>query len=325
MTWLVTGGAGYIGAHIVQAMRSEGKTVVVLDDLSTGHATRIDGVPLVHGSVLDYQLVEHTLRRHAVTGIVHLAAKKQVDESVRLPLYYYRENVEGLRRLLEAAIATDVEAIVFSSSAAVYGAPTESWVTEDTQCSPINPYGHTKLTGEWMVEAAAAAAGLRYANLRYFNVAGCSSPTLADLGGANIVPMVLRRLDAQQAPMIFGDSYPTQDGTCVRDYVHVADIASAHAAAANALAGGDIKALTANIGTGVGYSVREIVETLRVITGHESDAWAEPIVAPARAGDPPRVVAATDRIRDALGWRARHDVGQMLTSAWEGWVANRGR
>src|SRR4051794_28387143 len=235
MNWLVTGGAGYIGAHVVAAMCDAGQDVVVLDDLSTGNRDRLSGVPIVEGSVLDQAIVERTLREHAVTGVVHIAGKKQVEESVRRPLLYYRENVEGLRRLLEAATATGVESFVFSSSAAVYGAPDVDLVREDTGCRPVNPYGQTKLTGEHMVADVARAAGMRYAALRYFNVAGAGRPEHADREEANLVPMVFRRLSAGEAPVIFGDDFPTPDGTCIRDFVHVSDIASAHVAAARAL------------------------------------------------------------------------------------------
>jgi UDP-glucose 4-epimerase len=176
MTWLVTGGAGYIGAHVVDAMRAAGERVVVLDDLSTGVQKRLDDAPFVLGSVLDRPLVEDTMRTHSVRGVVHLAAKKQVEESVRRPLYYYEQNVEGLRRLLEAATATGVESVVFSSSAAVYGAPDEDQVGEDLDCRPVNPYGQTKLVGERLVSDVATATGLRYASLRYFNVAGSAAP-----------------------------------------------------------------------------------------------------------------------------------------------------
>src|SRR3712207_5747392 len=180
MTWLVTGGAGYIGAHVVAAMRDDGRDVVVVDDLTSGDPSRIEGVPLVVGSVLDQPLLERTMREHAVTGVVHIAAKKQVEESVRRPLFYYRENVEGLRTLLEAATAGGVTSFVFSSSAAVYGAPVVEVVDERTECRPVNPYGTTKLVGERMIEEVATATGLRYANLRYFNVAGAADPALAD-------------------------------------------------------------------------------------------------------------------------------------------------
>ncbi|RFU21291.1 UDP-glucose 4-epimerase GalE [Geodermatophilus marinus] len=319
MAWLVTGGAGYIGAHVVDAMRQAGEDVVVLDDLSTGDAARIPGVDLVVGSVGDAGLLTRLLAGRAVEGVVHVAAKKQVEESVRDPLLYYRENVAGLVTLLEAVTAAGVPSFVFSSSAAVYGAPDVDLVTEATDCRPVNPYGETKLVGERVVEALARATGLRYAHLRYFNVAGCARPELADRGRSNLVPMVFEQLVAGRPPRVFGDDHPTPDGTCVRDFVHVADVASAHVAVAQALRDGRTAALTANIGRGEGVSVREVVEIIRAVTGTADAPWAEPVVEPRRAGDPPRVVASADLLRDRLGWRARHDVEEMVRSAWAGW------
>jgi UDP-glucose 4-epimerase len=259
-----------------------------------------------------------------VHGIVHLAAKKQVEESVRLPLYYYRQNVEGLRVLLEAATAAGVASFVFSSSAAVYGSPRDELVREDTDCAPVNPYGTTKLVGEQMVADVAAATGLRYAALRYFNVAGAATPELADRGATNLVPMVFQRLTAGLPPLVFGDDHDTPDGTCIRDFVHVADIASAHVAAARGLDEGRLTALTANIGRGEGVSVREMVATIREVTGTAGMSWAEPEVRPRRAGDPARVVACADLLRDALGWESRWDVEDMVRSAWAGWTARNG-
>jgi UDP-glucose 4-epimerase len=320
MTWLVTGGAGYIGAHVVDAMRAAGERVVVLDDLSTGVQKRLDDAPFVLGSVLDRPLVEDTMRTHSVRGVVHLAAKKQVEESVRRPLYYYEQNVEGLRRLLEAATATGVESVVFSSSAAVYGAPDEDQVGEDLDCRPVNPYGQTKVVGERLVSDVATATGLRYASLRYFNVAGSAAPSMADTGESNLVPMVFRRLAERRAPLIFGADHPTPDGTCIRDFVHVSDIASAHVAAARGLADGRVTALTANIGRGDGVSVREMVDTIRDVTGTAGESWSEPVVVAARPGDPPRVVASAERIRAELGWEARWGVRDMVASAWAGWT-----
>jgi UDP-glucose 4-epimerase len=325
MTWLVTGGAGYIGAHVVDAMRAAGEAVVVLDDLSSGVSTRLQDVPLVVGSVGDRPVVERVLREHSVRGIVHLAAKKQVEESVRRPLYYYEQNVDALRQLLQVATDLGVESFVFSSSAAVYGAPDEDRVTESSDCRPVNPYGETKLIGEWMVAAVSRATGLRYANLRYFNVAGSDAPALADVGESNLVPMVFRRLANHEPPQIFGDDYPTPDGTCVRDFIHVADIASAHVSAAQALSSGRVTALTANIGTGTGVSVRDMVQTIREVTGTAPLAWSEPLVAAARPGDPPRVVASADRIRAELDWTAQRSVHDMVASAWEGWVSQQAR
>ncbi|MFG3048747.1 UDP-glucose 4-epimerase GalE [Streptomyces sp. NPDC048241] len=318
MSWLVTGGAGYIGAHVVRVMAESGESVVVYDDLSTGSADRVpSGVPLVVGSVLDQELLEQAMRDHSVTGVVHIAAKKQVGESVERPLHYYRENVTGLQTLLEAMKNTGVSRIVFSSSAAVYGMPDVDLVTEDTPCAPMSPYGETKLVGEWLIAAAARAHGMRAISLRYFNVAGAAAPELSDGGVFNLVPMVFERLEAGEAPRIFGDDYATPDGTCVRDYIHVQDIASAHQAAATRLKEApEGTSLTLNIGRGEGSSVREVVDRILKVTDHEDRT---PDVTPRRAGDPARVVASADRIREELGWTARLDLDDMIDSAWQGW------
>ncbi|MEU2559014.1 UDP-glucose 4-epimerase GalE [Streptomyces longispororuber] len=320
MTWLITGGAGYIGAHVVRAMTEAGERTVVYDDLSTGIAARVpDGVPLVTGSTLDADLLTRTLKEYGISGVVHLAAKKQVGESVEQPLRYYRENVDGLRVLLQAVTDAGVPSFVFSSSAAVYGMPdTENGlVTEDTPCLPISPYGETKLAGEWLTRATGRATGLRTACLRYFNVAGAAAPELADTGVFNIVPMVFEKLTEGAAPRIFGADYPTPDGTCVRDYIHIADIAEAHVAAARRLAevpeGTD---LTLNVGRGEGVSVREMVDLIADVTGKAVPAE----VTGRRAGDPARVVAAADRITAELGWTAERDVREMVESAWAGWL-----
>ncbi|MFF7339214.1 UDP-glucose 4-epimerase GalE [Streptomyces sp. NPDC008163] len=318
MTWMVTGGAGFIGAHVVRAMLAGGQRVVVFDDLSTGSADKVPaGVPLVTGTVLDREALDAAIREHGVTGVVHIAAKKQVGESVERPLHYYKENVTGLEVLLESMVAAGVGRLVFSSSAAVYGMPDVDLVTETTPCAPMSPYGETKLIGEWMIHAAAKAHGLRAASMRYFNVAGAASPELADAGVFNLVPMVFERLEAGEAPRIFGDDYDTPDGTCVRDYIHVEDIASAHLAAARRLeeaeAGTD---LTLNIGRGEGSSVREMVDRILKVTGNEG---APVEVSPRRPGDPARVIASADRIREELGWSARYGVDEMIESAWQGW------
>ncbi|MEU6317386.1 UDP-glucose 4-epimerase GalE [Streptomyces sp. NPDC047009] len=317
MTWLITGGAGYIGAHVVRAMTEAGERAVVYDDLSTGIAERVPAeVPLVVGSTLDGELLRRTLAEHPVAGVVHLAAKKQVGESVEAPLLYYRENVEGLRVLLEAVTAAGVPSFVFSSSAAVYGMPDLDLVTEETPCVPMSPYGETKLAGEWLVRATARATGLSAACLRYFNVAGAAAPELADVGVSNLIPMVFEKLTENAPPRIFGDDYPTPDGTCVRDYIHVADLAEAHVAAARALQASPGADLTLNIGRGEGVSVREMINRINAVTGYGTP----PAVTPRRPGDPARVVASADRIAGELGWTAKRDVEDMITSAWEGWV-----
>ncbi|MEV8430524.1 UDP-glucose 4-epimerase GalE [Streptomyces chartreusis] len=317
MSWLITGGAGYIGAHVVRAMTEAGERAVVYDDLSTGIADRVpDSVPLVVGSTLDRERVARAIAAHRITGVVHLAAKKQVGESVDLPLLYYRENVEGLRVLLEAVTAADVRSFVFSSSAAVYGMPDVDLVTEETPCAPMSPYGETKLAGEWLVRATGKATGLATASLRYFNVAGAATPELADTGVFNLVPMVFEKLTENAPPRIFGDDYPTPDGTCIRDYIHVVDLAEAHVAAARALQDSPGHGLTLNIGRGEGVSVREMIDRINAVTGYDRP----PTVTPRRPGDPARVVASADRIATELDWKAKHDVQDMIASAWAGWV-----
>ncbi|WP_225822948.1 UDP-glucose 4-epimerase GalE [Streptomyces naphthomycinicus] len=317
MTWLITGGAGYIGAHVVRAMTEAGERTVVYDDLSTGVAERVPAeVPLVRGSVLDADGVARALAGHEVTGVVHLAAKKQVGESVDRPLHYYRENVEGLRVLLEAVTRAAVPSFLFSSSAAVYGMPDVDLVTEETPCHPLSPYGETKLAGEWLVRATGRATGLATASLRYFNVAGAAAPDLADNGVSNLIPMIFERLGEGTAPRVFGDDYPTPDGTCVRDYIHVADLAEAHVTVARALRSSPGTALTLNIGRGEGVSVREMIDRVNAVTGYDRP----PTVTPRRPGDPARVVASAARIAAELGWHAKYDVQDMVVSAWEGWL-----
>lgn len=323
MTWLVTGGAGFIGAHVVHALRAAAESVVVLDDGSTGVPARIAGVPLVDGSVHDTALVTRTLREYAVTGVVHLAAKKQPGESVERPAYYYRENVGGLASLLEAMGEAGVESLVFSSSASVYGNPGVDVVHEDLDCRPESPYGETKLAGEWLVAAAGRTIPSRHISLRYFNVAGAGAPELADTGAFNLIPMVFERLDAGERPVIFGTDYPTADGTCIRDYVHVLDLADAHVAAARYLRGatGPV-AHTLNVGTGAGVSVAEMVATILEVTGY---ADRQPTLTGRRPGDPVVSIASAERIRRTLGWAARHDVKEMVASAWVGWRRYRDR
>ena len=315
MTWLVTGGAGYIGAHVVRALVQDDAGVVVLDDLSTGDDSRVEpGAVFVQGSVADRELVRSTVRDHGVTGVVHIAAKKQVGESMADPLLYYRENVEGLVALLDSCRTGGVDKVVFSSSAATYGLPDVDLVTEDTPGVPLSPYGESKLIGEWMLRHCERAYGMRTMNLRYFNVAGAATPELGDTGVFNLIPMVFERLQAGERPRVFGGDYPTPDGTCVRDYVHVADIAAAHLAAARALEDGAVGA-TYNIGRGEGSSVRDVLAVVAEVTGLDTT----PDVVERRPGDPARIVAAVDRIRDGLGFSASHDLRAMVESAWAGW------
>ncbi|MFJ8028085.1 UDP-glucose 4-epimerase GalE [Streptomyces sp. NPDC096311] len=322
MTWLITGGAGYIGAHVARAMAEAGERVVALDDLSAGVPHRLpESIPLVQGSSLDGDLLKRVLAEHAVTGVVHLAARKQVGESVAQPTRYYQENVGGLATLLEAVAGAGVKRFVFSSSAAVYGNPDVDLITEDTPCAPMSPYGETKLAGEWLVRAAGRAHGIATVCLRYFNVAGAATPELADTGVFNVIPMVFDRLTRDEAPRIFGDDYPTPDGTCVRDYIHVADLAEAHLAAARRLAGGATGDLTANIGRGEGVSVRELL----TLIGEVSGDTRRPVVEPRRPGDAPRAVASAGLAARELDWSARRGVPEMVESAWQGWVLHHPR
>ncbi|MFD9716379.1 UDP-glucose 4-epimerase GalE [Streptomyces sp. NPDC059076] len=317
MSWLITGGAGYIGAHVTRAMLGAGERVVILDDVSSGMVERLPReVPLVRGSVLDREVVDHTIATHDVTGVVHLAAKKQVGQSVEQPLHYYQENIHGLTVLLDAVVKAGVQRFLFSSSAAVYGVPELDLIPESAPCVPINPYGETKLAGEWLVRATGKAHGLSTACLRYFNVAGTATPELADTGVFNIIPMFFDRITRGEAPRIFGDDYPTPDGTCIRDYIHVADLANAHLTVARRLAEGDVHGdLTVNIGRGVGVSVRELADLVAEVTGYTG----EPVVEPRRPGDAAKAVASVGLIGDELGWSASHGVPEMVESAWAGW------
>jgi UDP-glucose 4-epimerase len=316
---MVTGGAGYIGAHIVKSLKESGHVVVAFDDLSTGEGRKVPSdVPLVEASVLDAPAVEKAIREHDVTGVVHMAAKKAVGESVERPLYYYRENVDGLLSLLEAMDATGVKKMVYSSSAATFGMPdSDDPLTEDYICQPINPYGETKLIGEWLMRDVATAIGLDWISLRYFNVAGAGGPDLGDTGVFNLIPMVFRALSQGKNPQVFGSDYPTPDGSCIRDYIHVTDLADAHVASVNRLEQGSAKEIY-NVGRGEGVSVIEVMDAVRAATGI---AFTYDL-APRRAGDPARLVASADKIRGELSWTASLDLAAMVTSAWEAWQAN---
>ena len=261
-TWLVTGGAGYIGSHVVRVLLSSGRGVVVLDDFSSGLERKVpEGVPVVRTSVADRDAVRSALIGHRVDGVIHLAAKKAAGESVHIPLHYYRENVGGMLALLEAMSDAGVRRLVYSSSAAVYGTPLTNPIGEHAPLKPESPYGETKVVGEWMARDEGVANGLSWVALRYFNVAGSGSDDLGDNSVNNLVPMVFRALDFGERPKIFGDDYPTPDGTGVRDYVHVVDLARGHVAAVNRLMA-PAKAAghqPINLGSGRGYSVLEAI------------------------------------------------------------------
>ena len=305
---LVTGGAGYIGSHTVRQLVERGEHVVVLDNLSTGYRSAVLDAPLIVGDTSDRELVARVLRDHAVDTVLHFAAHTIVPESVSDPLKYYRNNTCATRNLLEQCAAAGVRRFVFSSTAAVYGIPAAGLAREDSPTVPINPYGTSKLMSEWMLrDLAAASSKLRYVVLRYFNVAG------SDPGGrighsapaATLLVKVACQVAAGVRPSlsIFGTDYPTPDGTGVRDYIHVEDLASAHLGALDYLDRGGTST-TLNCGYGHGYSVREVVKMVEKVNGGRTLPVVE---SPRRAGDPPSLVARAERVREVLGWTPRFD------------------
>ena len=312
MRVLVTGGSGYIGSHICRLLAARGDHPVIVDDFVFGLRHRIGGMPqheLDVASAGASLKLARLMRDERIDSVIHLAARKQVGESVARPLWYHRQNLGGLTAVLEAMVATGLRDLVFSSSAAVYG-DAHGVVSEDSPTVPVNAYGETKLAGEWLAADVALAEGLRVTSLRYFNVAGTGWPDLADTAVLNLVPMVLEAIDAGRAPLIFGDDYATADGTCVRDFVHVHDLAEAHLAVLDALHAQPEPHRLYNVGTGVGASVREVVEGIR---RRLPDAPLA-VTRPRRPGDPAAVVADVTRIADELGWRARHNLDDILDS-----------
>jgi UDP-glucose 4-epimerase len=305
---LVTGGAGYIGSHTVRQLIERGERVVVLDNLSSGYRSAVLGAPLVVGDTGDRELVARVLDEHHVDTVLHFAAHTIVPESVSDPLKYYRNNTCATRNLLEQCAAAGVSRFVFSSTAAVYGIPAGGRASEESPTSPINPYGTSKLMSEWMLrDLAAASSTLRYVALRYFNVAGSdpggrighSAPT------ATLLVKVACQVAAGARPSlsIFGTDYPTPDGTGVRDYIHVEDLAAAHLSALDYLARGGTST-TLNCGYGHGFSVREVIQMVERVNGGKRLSVVE---SPRRAGDPPSLVADAQRIREVLGWSPRFD------------------
>ncbi|GAA3908317.1 UDP-glucose 4-epimerase GalE [Microbacterium invictum] len=319
MSWLVTGGAGYIGAHIVRALATAGIDPVVIDDLSSGHAEFVPaGIPFVQGTILDRDLLAATMREHGVEGVIHVAGFKYAGVSVQRPLHTYAQNVEGTRVVLEAMADAGVTNIVFSSSAAVYGTPDVDLVTEDLPKRPASPYGESKLIGEWLIrDQAIATAGtdapLRHTSLRYFNVVGSSDPAVYDTSPHNLFPLVFEALIAGKTPKIFGDDYDTEDGTNVRDYVHVGDIAAAHVVAAQRLTSGDPIEPAYNLGSQNGLSVKQIMDAMVRATGIQFT----PEIGPRRPGDPDRIVATGDLAARDLDWQNRYTVDEMVRSGWE--------
>ena len=309
----MTGGAGYIGAHVVREFLAADIPVTVLDNLSSGQLGFIPGhVSFTRGTVLDGALLERIFDEHDVTGVVHLAGFKYAGVSVQRPLHTYEQNVDGTTVLLAAMQDRGVQKMVFSSSAAVYGTPDVDLVTEETPKAPQSPYGESKLIGEWLLRDQQIAADLRHTSLRYFNVVGSGHPEIYDTSPHNLFPLVFDALLDGRTPQINGNDYPTPDGTNVRDYVHVSDIAAAHVAAARRLDAGEPIEVAYNLGSGSGVSVAEIMSAVARVTGIPFEA----AIAARRAGDPPRIVASGDLAARDLDWRMRHTLDDMVASAW---------
>lgn len=312
MNVLVTGGAGYIGSHVVRLLTDSGNYVVSVDDLSTGINDRLDcdSVNMLLEAEDSAEKLTKLLLEKNIDAVIHFAARKQVGESVEKPEFYFQSNIGGLANLLTAMRNADVKKLVFSSSAAVYGMPDVEKVSETDKTEPINPYGQTKLVGEWMIENA-SVWGLSAVSLRYFNVAGAGWEDLADKQALNLIPIILDRIANGQSVEVFGDDYPTEDGSCIRDYIHVLDLANAHIDAIEHLEkpGNQVY----NVGTGEGSSVFEVVQEIKKVSGLEFDVK----ISPRRPGDPPKLVASNDKISQDFNWEARHGLAEIVSSAWQ--------
>ncbi len=310
----MTGGAGYIGSHVVRHLLGADIGVVVLDDLSSGRRGFVpDGVPFVEASLLDTDAITRALTDHRVLGVIHIAGFKFAGISVEKPLHTYEQNVIATMSLLEAMDATGVGHVVFSSSSSVYGNAASGLVTEDNPFSPTSPYGESKVIGEWLLRNQGVARGLNHTSLRYFNVVGSGHKELPDVSPYNLFSMVFAGLERNEVPVIFGNDYDTPDGTCVRDYIHVSDLAAAHVAAATRMAEGHSIEPAYNLGSGDGTSVAEMMSAIARVTGNDFT----PEVGPRRAGDPARVVASGDLAARDLGWAMTYSLDEMISSALE--------
>jgi UDP-glucose 4-epimerase len=320
MTVLVTGGAGYIGSHMVQALVESGENVVVIDNLSTGFSTFLpQGVALLIGDAADEHLVEGVISAHGVESIIHFAGSVVVPDSMRDPLAYYRNNTMTTRSLLNAAVKSGIGRFIFSSTAAVYGNPDQVPVTESAPTRPLSPYGSSKLMAEIMLHDTATAHGMNYVALRYFNVAGADPQArigLATVGATHLLKIAVEAATGQRAKIdVFGTDYPTPDGSCVRDFIHVSDLAQAHRAALSYLRGGG-RSVTLNCGYGRGYSVLETIEAVRRVSGRNFAVQ----YGPRRPGDIMTMIADTSRIRSTLDWSPQYDDLETIAAhalAWE--------
>jgi UDP-glucose 4-epimerase len=316
MSVLVTGGAGYIGSHVARLLTEAGTEVIVVDDLSTGKQSRVSGLISYQMDLSDESLVQdlnQLLTKHEVDSVIHLAALKEVGASVENPEEYFNKNLGGQANLLLAMRGAGVKKLVFSSSAAAYGMPDVDLVSEEEVASPINPYGQTKLIGEWMAANAEASWGLRYVNLRYFNAAGAGWDDLADTQVLNLIPIVFEAINQNNKPKVYGADYNTPDGSCIRDYVHVLDLAQAHIQALEYLDSNQRDFNTFNVGTGTGSSVLEVIQQIQKTTGINFEYE----VVARRAGDPARLIADASRIEASMGWKAQNSLVEIIESAWK--------
>jgi UDP-glucose 4-epimerase len=316
MSVLVTGGAGYIGSHVARLLTEAGTEVIVVDDLSTGKESRVSGLTSYRIDLAEPSAVvtlEELMTKHKVDSVIHLAALKQVGASVENPEEYFNKNLGGQANLLLAMRGAGVKKLVFSSSAAAYGIPDVDLVSEDETASPINPYGQTKLIGEWMAANAETSWGLAHVNLRYFNVAGAGWDDLADTEVLNLIPIFFEAINQNNRPKVYGADYNTPDGSCIRDYVHVLDLAQAHIQALDYLEKEKRDYNTFNVGTGTGSTVLEVIHQIQKTTGidFEYDIVAR------RAGDPARLIADSSRIETTMGWKANNSLVEIVESAWK--------
>lgn len=322
MSILVTGGAGYIGSHTALELIRAGYDVVIADSLVTGHLNAIPkGARFYRGDIRDIDFLNGLFQSESIDAVIHFAAFSLVGESVSNPLKYYENNIYGTKVLLEAMVANGVKRIVFSSTAATYGEPENIPILETDRTCPTNPYGETKLAMEKMFKWTAQAHGMSYVSLRYFNACGadqCGHIGEAHNPESHLIPLILQVPNGKrEAISIYGTDYDTPDGTCIRDYIHVTDLASAHILAVEYLLRGGESDIF-NLGNGVGYSVREVIETARAVTGHPIPA----VEVERRAGDPARLVASSEKARRVLGWRPTHDsLEEIISSAWN-WHKN---
>ncbi len=319
MQVLVIGGAGYIGSHAARALRRAGHEVLIYDNLSNGHAELAAGFELIRADLADRATLSTALRR--VDSVMHFAAHAYVGESVRDPRKYFQNNVEAGLVLLNACLDCGIRRIIFSSTCAVYGTPEKIPITEQTPRQPVNPYGTSKLFFENALEAYGHAYGLKYAALRYFNAAGADeSGEIGELHDpeSHLIPLALQAATGARPPLeIFGTDYPTPDGTCIRDYIHVNDLASAHLIALERLAEG-ADSLAVNLGTGTGYSVKEVLDKIEQITRHQVPS----VTAPRRPGDPPALVADPSKAEKLLNWKTTRSLDEIITTAWR-WMTRK--